>query len=254
MNDFLSGFEDWTQAFSDWTDISISELHGLMTALVCAVKPPTSDEWVKILGELSFAVPNDKALALLSEYGEDVSFALKDKDDAYEFTPLVPDDEHDLYERLVALKDWAGGFITGIGVADLYLKDDELEMLGDLSKIASLRPDPDELYADDGLEEDSDDELSDDGSFGGGFSDDFEDDWQHQKPQKSAGNGEAMYLQLYEFARMVPVALAVRNKKEVKDLAIIKGLAQGRKTAQELEQDTEQAISLPPVVDVMHKH
>lgn len=249
MNDFLSGFEDWTQAFSDWTDISISELHGLMTALVCAVKPPTSDEWVKILGELSFAVPNDKALALLSEYGEDVSFALKDKDDAYEFTPLVPDDEHDLYERLVALKDWAGGFITGVGVADLYLKDDELEMIGDLSKIASLRPDPDELYADDGFDDELDDELGSDGAFAG-LSDDFEDTWQHEKSTKSAGNGEAMYLQLYEFARMVPVSLAVRNKKEVKELALIKGLAQGRKTAHELTEE----IHLPPVVDVMNKH
>lgn len=248
MNDFLSGFEDWTQAFSDWTDISISELHGLMTALVCAVKPPTSDEWIKILGELSFAVPNDKALALLSEYGEDVSFALKDKDDAYEFTPLVPDDEHDLYERLVALKDWAGGFITGVGVADLHLGADELELLGDLAKIASLRPDPDEFEFFDGgdvADEESEGDLHGVMSDVGGELD-FEDNWRFEKSEVSGNDGEAMYLHLYEFARMVPVALSMRNKRAVKELALIKGLNQDRKTASELK--------LPPVVDAGFKH
>ncbi|STZ31357.1 UPF0149 family protein [Moraxella ovis] len=79
--------------------------------------------------ELSFAVPNQKALELLTEYGEDVSFALKDKDDAYAYEPLVPDDEHDLYERVLALKDWAGGYITGIGVTGVSLTEEEREVI-----------------------------------------------------------------------------------------------------------------------------
>lgn len=215
MSDYLSGFDDWSAAFTDWTDISISELHGILTALVCAIKPPTADEWVQLLGELSLTVPSEKAVALLVEYGEDVAFALKDKDEAYEYTPLLPDDEHDLYERLLALKDWAGGFITGIGVADIHLTADEKEMLADLSKIASLRPSEDE---------------------------------EHDESE-----GEEMYLHLFEFARMVPVALAVRQKKSVKTLALIKGLASDRQTAQEQQRQAKKD-TLPPVIDVMGKH
>lgn len=212
MSDYLSGFDDWSDAFAHWTDISISELHGLMTALVCVVNPPKQDEWVRLLGELSFAIPDVPALELLTEYGEDVSFTLKDKDDAYEYAPLVPDDEHDLSERLLALKNWAGGFITGIGVADIALTDDEKEMLGDLSKIASLRD----------------------------FGDDDEDN----------SDGEELYLQLFEFARMVPISFAVRKKRHVLDLALIKGLSSERKTANELKQQTEEA-KLPPVINAM---
>lgn len=45
---------------------------------------------------------------------------------------------------------------------------------------------------------------------------------------------------------MVPVSLAVRKKKKVGELALIKGLSMDRKTAKESQ--------LPPVIDVMHKH
>ncbi|MDO4250955.1 MAG: UPF0149 family protein [Moraxella sp.] len=212
MNDYLSGYGEWLEAFADWTDVSISELHGLMTGIVCACNPPTTQEWIRLLEELSFAIPNQKALELLSEYGEDVSFALKDKDDAYAYEPLVPDDEHEIEERILALKDWAGGFITGIGVADCHLKTDETELLADLAKIASIR-----------LEEEED--------FAG---------------------GEEMYLHLFEFARMVPVSLASRNKKNVTELALIKGLQLGRKTAQEIQDEKAQAFLATCVTDAMH--
>lgn len=236
MSDYLSGFDDWTAAFAGWTDVSIHELHGLMTGVVCACKPPSSDEWKTLLSELSFSELPEAALDILTQYAEDVSFALKDKDDAYEYTPLVPDDEHELSERLIALKEWAGGFITGIGITDCYLKDDERELLSDLSKIASLRgledydnhqqnygqTELDDCHADDFLEEV-----------------DLED--AHGRGQHSAAEG--MYLELFEFARIVPISLALRQKKAVCELALIKGLDPSRKTAKEL--------ALPPVTDVM---
>lgn len=223
MSDFLSGFDDWVAAFDGWTDVSIHELHGLMTAIVCACAPPKESDWQLLLSELSFSRLPDSALELLTEYGEDVSFALKDKDDAYEYAPLVPDDEHSLSERLLALKDWAGGFITGIGAADIHLKDDEKEMLSDLAKIGSLR----------GLE--GYDELDDDGLDNSSNTD--------IKDGQNPVSGEEMYLQLFEFARIVPISLAVRQKKNVAELALIKGLDPNRKTAKEL--------ALPTVTDVM---
>lgn len=209
MSDYLSGFDDWTKAFDDWTDISIFELHGLMTGIVCLCQAPSTDEWRLLFDELSFATPSDTALELLQEYGEDAGFALKDKDEAYAFEPLLPDDEHELEERLLALKDWAGGFLTGVGVADISPQKDENELLATLSKIGALRLD----YDDEGNLVDADEE---------------------------------MFLHLFEFARMVPVSLAVRKKKKMGELALIKGLSMDRKTAKESQ--------LPPVIDVMHKH
>lgn len=208
MSDDLSGFNDWVEAFLDWKDVSISELHGLMTAIMVACQPTDEAGWVAILSELSFAIPNERALALLVEYAEDVSFALKDKDDAYAYEPLVPDDEHELSERFLALKDWAGGFITGLGVAEITLSSDEREQIADLAKIASIRPDDEDEF--DGDEEE--------------------------------------YLYLFEFARMMPVALFRKNRKNVSDLSIIKGLALDRQTAQEAQSKT-----LPPVFDAMDK-
>lgn len=207
MSDYFSGFEDWTKAFEGWTDVSISEVHGLMTAIMTVCKPASQDDWATLLSELSFEALPEEALQILAEYAEDVSFALKDKDDAYAYEPLVPDDEHELSERFLALKDWAGGFITGLGVAEIALSDDEREQIADLAKIASIRPNENEEF--DGDEEE--------------------------------------YLYLFEFVRMIPVGLFRKNLKNIKDLAIIKGLAMGRLTAQESQQKP-----LPPVFDVMN--
>lgn len=211
MSDFLSGFDDWTKAFDEWTDASIFELHGLMTGLVSLCDAPSLDEWRALLDTLSFALPDDAALDLLQTYGEDVSYALRDEKDAYEFEPLLPDDDHPLDERLFALKDWAGGFLTGVGIADISLQTDETDLLTTLGKIGSMRFE----FDDEGILLDADEEL---------------------------------YFELFEFARMVPVSLAIRPKKKIGELALLKGLAIGRKTAQETQ------TGLPPVIDVMGKH
>lgn len=205
--DYLSGWDDWVSAFGDWTDISISELHGIMTGIMTVCHAPDTDGWVRLLEEMSFGIPSESALELLTDYAEDVSFALKDKDDAYGYEPLVPDDEHELYERVLALKDWAGGYITGIGVAGVTLSADENELIGTLMEIATIRLDDEE----------------------------------------SLEGGEEMWLQLFEFARMVPVSLAVRQRQDVKNLALLKGLPPEAKTANELASE-KLAV---PVIDVM---
>ena len=121
----------------------------------------------------------------------------------------MPDDEHELSERFLALKNWAGGFITGLGVAEVHLSKEEAEQIADLAKIASIRPDD---------------------------NDDFDGD-------------EENYLQLFEFVRMIPVGLYRKNRKAIKDLAIIKGLSPDRLTAKE----SQNPKNLPPVFDVMGK-
>ena len=87
MNDNISGWNTWLKAFDDWTDVSISEVHGLMTGLMTACDAPDEQVWTKVFEELSFASLPDEALTLLTEEAEDTVFQLKDKDDAYSYTP-----------------------------------------------------------------------------------------------------------------------------------------------------------------------
>ena len=214
MNDNISGWNTWLTAFDDWTDVSISEVHGLMTGLMTACNAPDEQVWAKVFEELSFAPLPDEALTLLTEEAEDTVFQLKDKDDAYSYTPLIPDDEHDLYERVMALKQWANGFMTGFGITDCGLSGDENEMLSDLAKIGGIRLEYDEKFE----------------------------------------GGEESYLHIYEFARMVPVSFATRTRKPVKDIALIAGLAIDAKTTKELQAEGKLPKPMPPVVDAMNQN
>lgn len=214
MNDNILGWNTWSAAFEDWTDVTISEIHGLMTGLMTACNAPDEAGWATVLSELSFEALPEEALTLLTEEAEDTVFQLKDKDDAYAFMPLVPDDEHDLYERVMALKQWANGFMTGFGISDCRLTSEENEMLTDLAKIGAIR-----------LEEE----------------DEFE-------------GGEESYLYIYEFARMVPVSFATRQRKPIKELALIAGLAIDAKTTKELQAEGKLPKPMPPVVDAMNQN
>ena len=211
MNDNISGWNTWLTAFDDWTDVSISEVHGLMTGLMTACNAPDEATWAKVFEELSFAPLPEAALTLLTEEAEDTVFQL---DDAYAYMPLIPDDEHDLYERVMALKQWSNGFMTGFGITDCNLSSEENEMLSDLAKIGGIR-----------LEEEED----------------FE-------------GGEESYLYIYEFARMVPVSFATRKRKPVKDIALIAGLSINAKTTKELQAEGKLPKPMPPVLDVMNQN
>lgn len=214
MNDNISGWNTWCEAFADWTDVSVSEIHGFMTGLMTACNAPDEQGWATILEELSFAPLPDAALTLLTEEAEDTVFQLNDKDDAYAYTPLVPDDDHDLYERVIALKQWANGFMTGFGISDCRLTAEENEMLMDLAKIGGIRLEDDEEYE----------------------------------------GGEESYIYIYEFARMIPVSFATRNRKSVKELALIAGLKMDAKTTKERQAEGSLPKPMPPVIDVMNQN
>lgn len=214
MNDNISGWNTWCEAFADWTDVSVSEIHGFMTGLMTACNAPDEQGWATILEELSFAPLPDAALTLLTEEAEDTVFQLNDKDDAYAYTPLVPDDDHDLYERVMALKQWANGFMTGFGISDCRLTAEENEMLMDLAKIGGIRLEDNEEYE----------------------------------------GGEESYIYIYEFARMMPVSFATRNRKSVKELALIAGLKMDAKTTKERQAEGLLPKPMPPVIDVMNQN
>lgn len=195
MDDYISGWNDWEQAFDDWRDVSISELHGLISGVLSVCDAPKAEEWQALLETLSFGELEKNALELVTEEGEDIVATLTDDNDSYQFMPLVPDDEHPLFERLMALSDWANGFMTGFGVTDSALRPEENALFNDLAKIGGLRVD------------------------------EFDEALQgNDNPE-----GEAYYVELLEFVRIIPVSVAGgRVRKAVSKLPLIAGFAMNR--------------------------
>lgn len=206
MNDYISGWNDWTEALADWHDVSISELHGFVTGILTVCDAPKAEVWQTLLTELSFSELEQNALQLVSTEAEDIVALLVDEQDSYQFTPLLPDDEHPLYERLIALKDWSNGFLTGFGMTGSALRIEEQPLFNDLAKIGALRID------------------------------------EHDEALQSNDNpeGEANYMELVEFVRMIPVSVSTgRVRKLVEKLPMIAGFAMNMPVGQNQHQQSE---------------
>ena len=172
MQDDISGWLDWNQNFDEIEEISSpSELHGLLTGIICVTEVPSRDEWLQILSTIDVPKVNEDALAMLAEEAEDIAHALSE--DELDYLPLLPDDEHSLAERVLALSDWCAGVVLGFGLASGHIRADEQELIESLQDVASVE-----------FDESDDDE-----------------------------EGEASYQELYEFVRLIPVSLSMGRKK-----------------------------------------
>ncbi|MDM1246985.1 UPF0149 family protein [Acinetobacter sp. R933-2] len=172
MQDDISGWSDWDQNFGQIEEISSpSELHGLLTGIICVTEVPSRDEWLQILSTIDVPKVNEDALAMLAEEAEDIAHALSE--DELDYLPLLPDDEHSLAERVLALADWCAGVVLGFGLASGHIRADEQELIESLQDVASVE-----------FDESDDDE-----------------------------EGEASYQELYEFVRLIPVSLSMGRKK-----------------------------------------
>nr|WP_174506400.1 UPF0149 family protein [Acinetobacter sp. Marseille-Q1620] len=137
MQDDISGWSDWSQNFDGIEEISSpSELHGLLTGIVCVTEAPTRDEWLQILSTLNVPKLDDEALALLTDEAEDVAHALSD--DELDYLPMLPDDEHFLMERVHSLADWCAGVVLGFGLASGHIRTDEQELIEHLQDVAAV--------------------------------------------------------------------------------------------------------------------
>ena len=130
------------EAFSamvEETGVAAPEVHGLMAGFLCAggIWEDAADEELEIL--LANADGRLVRGLLDQVHGELDSMTM-------EFTPLIPDDEHDVETRLAGLAVWCGGFLAGygLGVGDARLSPETEEMLTDLQAIAELDEDADE--------------------------------------------------------------------------------------------------------------
>ena len=137
MQDDISGWSDWNQHFSSIEEISSpSELHGLLTGIVCVTQSPSREEWQQILSTLAVPELTEEALDLLVEETEDVSHALSD--DELDYLPMLPDDTHALDERVQALADWCAGVVLGFGLASGQIRPDEIELIEHLQDVAAV--------------------------------------------------------------------------------------------------------------------
>ena len=172
MQDDISGWSDWDQNFDGIEEISSpSELHGLLTGIVCVTEAPTEDEWLQILSTLDVAEMDPQAVRILTEEAEDIAHSLSE--DELDYLPMLPDDSHSLADRVQALADWCTGVVLGFGLSSGQLRAEEQELIESLQDVAAVE-----------FDESDDDE-----------------------------EGEASYLELYEFVRLIPVSLSMGRKK-----------------------------------------
>ncbi|WP_447505824.1 UPF0149 family protein [Acinetobacter pittii] len=137
MQDDISGWTDWNAHFEGIEEISSpSELHGLLTGIVCVTEAPTREEWSQILTTLNVPELSEDALALLTDEAEDVVHALSE--DELDYLPMLPDDEHVLQERVQALSDWCAGVVLGFGLASGHVRSDERELIEHLQEVAAV--------------------------------------------------------------------------------------------------------------------
>lgn len=143
MQDDISGWNDWSGAFQQIPELnSPSELHGLMTGMLCVVQAPTAEQWQMVLAQLGFEPLEAAPLQLLTEEAEDLAHALADAE--LDYMPLLPDDEHPLAERVTALADWCSGVLLGFGLTGGAVRVDEAELLADVQRIATIAFDEDD--------------------------------------------------------------------------------------------------------------
>ena len=117
-----------------------AELHGLLCGLLCAEGDLTRDRWLLLAREaladdavLSASVQD--LLAKLLDYGV---VQLNDPDCSV--TPLLPDDDVPLPQRVDALSAWCQGLLYGLGMGHLeqrgVLSGESREFLRDVTDIA----------------------------------------------------------------------------------------------------------------------
>jgi len=137
MQDDISGWSQWHHNFSKIEELSSpSELHGLLTGIVCVTQAPTSEEWQQILTTLEIPALDEQVLSALVDEAEDVFHALSD--DELDYLPLLPDDEHALVDRVQALADWCAGVVLGFGLASGHIRPDEKELIEHLQDVAAV--------------------------------------------------------------------------------------------------------------------
>lgn len=124
-----------------------SELHGVITGLICAGFQYERDDYHAIVNDMfnnGSPLSKESRTAVGALYASVWQFLL---DDSYSFQPLLPDDDEAIDDRSHALSMWVQGFNLGFGIVqnkNAVVSDDVQEVLKDFSEIANLSTEVDE--------------------------------------------------------------------------------------------------------------
>lgn len=131
------------QAIITTEDVKIhgSELHGVLTGLICAGYHFENIDYLAMLNDMlnnGEPLPSQLRMTVKLMFGQVWQDIL---DDSYSFNLLLPDDDDSLVERGHALGAWVQGFNLGFGLQQnksTQFSDDVKEVLGDFAEIANL--------------------------------------------------------------------------------------------------------------------
>lgn len=124
-----------------------SELHGVLSGLVCAGFEFEDQSYLVMLNDLfndGDSFPSPVKSALKQMYSELWANIL---DESYGFNLLLPDDDDSMVERGNALSSWVQGFNLGFGLQQKdkpVLSEEVKEVLVDFGEIANLSDEMDE--------------------------------------------------------------------------------------------------------------
>ena len=138
---------------TDSVNIHASELHGVLTGLICAGFSYESDDYLVMINDLF-----NNGEGLPSKLKTMVKLMFADLwhnivDDSYSFQLILPDDDDSLLERGYGLSAWVQGFNLGFGLQQknkAVLSEDVKEVLIDFAEIANLS---DEMEEDEDTEQ-----------------------------------------------------------------------------------------------------
>jgi len=145
---------DFASAQADITTENIkahaSEIHGVLTGLVCAGFPVEDLNYLTMINDLfnnGEGLPSKvKSMVkqMFSELWTDIL------DDAYTFQLMLPDDDDSIAERGHALGVWVQGFNLGFGLQQKdspVVSEEVKEVLSDFAEIANLSDEMEESEA-----------------------------------------------------------------------------------------------------------
>ncbi|MDO6708038.1 YecA family protein [Photobacterium sp. 1_MG-2023] len=121
--------------------VTPSELHGLLTGMLCGGLPATGEQWI---GPIADYANNGESLGGEARAMTQSLVEMTAKELAgtgFEVSLLMPDDEAALLDRAEALSEWVNCFLSGLGLMGLNhekLPASVQEALGDLQDIAQL--------------------------------------------------------------------------------------------------------------------
>lgn len=120
---------------------SVAELQGMFCGQLSGVRDRSEEEWLEEMRDFADLSHFD----ITAEQRDLVVFLLERcrtelDDDAYQFQPLLPDDQCPLTDRAVALGAWCRGYLHGFGASgvtkDTQIPPEVAEVIRDLAQIS----------------------------------------------------------------------------------------------------------------------